>query len=775
MNQIEIVTSGMKGRDVSVALGPCSLLVGPTGSGKSTILDAIRIAALRHVPALGKTEAATAQLMSGRELSVTIALPGKRVIRQKLTKGARGNLSWSTECSWLGPEAKDGEHAAEALRLFGEDATAVSEVLDLRTLLALSGPQRTARIEQLITAEADPAKQAVTLARYAFQRLAGIDDARMKEVADHTTLRPLIQGWDKDGSHAGQYASLAEVWPMVKAKLTAEGGLTSAAAWVNEEKRAGALDLAKKERARDELALRLQEIAEPDADEIASLEETRAALDQHIGAAGERASEAMRRRNEIAKAEQALSRAKAEAATALTARQRYDQDAAAAGDWKARLEEIESELEQLATGATPDPGASVEAERRAEIEERLAALEAEIGAAEATIPAEPTGTDALAAEIASLMRQLQAARENPWAEVRAIAQEIREQAGRIPKAKDISKKADRLAEIASANVDDPAALVAEINLKEAEKGRAEKEAGIVRNARRNAQEAFAKLLGERDALRQEARELTAKIHDAKQKAEADTFGHRTKLNVERTDLRHKLDSLSHRDRETERGVDTTTEALRSAEALRLQLGDAPEDVAGVDEALTAERDEIAGRLTRLLDARAQHRQLADVIAEINRLGARHAVLLAIEEACKRLRADEVAAQGGPLLAILTTYLRAAGRKEEPYITANRTSCDFGWARGEKQVSIATMSGGEYALFAAGLCAALLILRAAPVRILLLEAAEMDGPTLEQALRGIAALKDELTGALVAAWHGENVKVDGWTVLRATGERIAEAA
>jgi energy-coupling factor transporter ATP-binding protein EcfA2 len=773
---MHIHTTGMKARDLDLDLpGPCVLLVGCTGSGKSTILDAIRIAALRHVPALGKTEAATAQLMSGRELSVTLALPGKRVIRQKLTKGARGNLSWATECSWLGPEAKDTEHAAEALRLFGEDATAVAECLDLRSLLALSGPQRTARIEQLMATETDPDAQALRLARYAFQRLADVDDQRMKDVADHTTLRPLINGWDKDGAHAGQYASLAEVWPMVKAKLTAEGGLTSAAAWVNEEKRAGALDLAKKERARDELALRLQEIADPDADEIARLEETRAALDQHIGAAGERASEAMRRRNEIGKADAALSRAKAEAATALTARQRYEQDAAAAGDWKARLEEIEAELEAIVTGATPDPGASVEAERRAQIEERLSALAEEIATAEGAIPAEPISTDALAAEIASLMRQLQAARANPWAEVRMLAADIREQASRIPKAKEISKKADRLVEIAGANVDDPAALTAAIEAKEAEKARAEKEASGIREKRRYAQEALAKLLGERDELRLEAHQVKEQIDAAKRQADSATFDRRTKLTVERTDLRHKLEMLSRRDRETEKAAVTTGEALRSAEALRLQLGDAPEDVAGVDEALTAERDEVAGRLSRMLDARAQHRQLADVIAEINRLGARHAVLLAIEDACKRLRADEVAAQGGPLLEILTTYLRAAGRTETPYIVANRTSCDFGWVRGDKQVSIAAMSGGEWGLFAAGLTAALLILRAAPVRILLVESAELDTPTLQQMLRGIAALKSELTACLAAAWHGESVKVDGWTVLRASGERIAEAA
>jgi hypothetical protein len=250
----------------------------------------------------------------------------------------------------------------------------------------------------------------------------------------------------------------------------------------------------------------------------------------------------------------------------------------------------------------------------------------------------------------------------------------------------------------------------------------------------------------------------------------------------RTEL-SELGDLSVRDRETATAVARTSEALRAAEEYRGTLGEAP-DVSADDEALTEERDEVKAQLDAMLDARAQHRQLADVIAEIDRLVARHAVLVAIEEATKRLRAEQVARQGGPLLDVLTTYLRAAGRSETPYITANRTSCEFGWVRREKReggavvehrISIAALSGGEWALYAAGLTAALLILRVAPVRILLIEGAEMDRVTLEQMLKGVAALKDELTACVCAAWWAEDVKSPGWTTMTASGERLAEAA
>jgi DNA repair exonuclease SbcCD ATPase subunit len=302
------------------------LIAGPTGSGKSTILDAIRLAALRYVPALGKTEAATSALMSGRELEVEIGLPAARGIRQKLTKTGKG-LSWSTSCSWLGSEARDSEQAQEALRLFGEDAATVAEGLDGRELFNLPGPQRAARIERLVAAEENQEEQLKRLGVLVLQELVAValraDRDKLPDDADR--LRGSVPGWSKEDNHTGQYASLLTVWSMFKAKLL-DAGLTVASGWINEEKRAAALDKLKKERARDELRLRLQEIAEPDEDEIARLEERRASIEQQIGAAGERASELVSTRQKIEKAETDLARAKREAAAAQTAREACERD-----------------------------------------------------------------------------------------------------------------------------------------------------------------------------------------------------------------------------------------------------------------------------------------------------------------------------------------------------------------------------------------------------------------------------------------------------------------
>lgn len=886
---IHVTTRGLGAQDHDVELEPLSLLVGPNGSGKSSIMNAIRIAALQFVPALGKTEAATATLMSGRELEVTLSLPAARAIRQKLTRGTK-SLSWKTECSWLGNEASDSEQAREALRLFADDAASAAEVMDIRELLALPGPQRAARIERLVAADQDQERQLIRLGVLSLKEIAAkaINASGDALPDDVKKLRPLVPGWSEDeGQHTGQYAALIDVWKMFKPKML-DAGLTPASAWINEEKRAAALDKLKKERARDELALRLQEIPEPDADEIARLEQRRASVEQQVGAAGERASEAEGRRQKVAKADNDIARAKSAAASAHAARDTYEGNANRAIVLRQRIADLEvgetiaqadatlttavhsqraatmarsdyerdaataktirERMAKLDVGAPPAPPDSSDL---AALVTDAARLDDEAGKIELPEVPSTTAAEALVADAESTLSN---AKESPWQAVLTKAEEVATRAEKW-------KGQATYHALCQALVDDITHLIEQQGLsvhacelalesatKALEQRRAEVEAAQQRRAdlskereglrnsakklrdqvdadrqRRQEQhqaavEAFEReteairqeeadldeqlanlgMLGSRDGATAAAIERTADALRAAEEARQSLTGtpelgqevlrdgarmDRSEcLTRDRTEIA-QLGDLNKRDRETSNDVTRTAEALRAAEEHRSSLGDAPGDIGAEDEALTQERDEVTGKLTALLDARAQHRQLTEVIAEIDRLVARHAVLNAIEEACKRLRADEVARQGGPLLDILRTYLRAAGRKEEPFIEAKRTSCDFGWIRrakdfnlpADQRVSVGTLGEGEFGLYAAGLTAALLILRVAPVRILLVEGAGLDSPTLEQMLRGIAALKDEITAAVVAAWHGEGMEVPGWTTMTAKGERLSEAA
>lgn len=60
----------VKGGDFSYILGPATVFTGDNDAGKTRILDAIQLALLGYVPALGKQNASTAQLMDGAEMII---------------------------------------------------------------------------------------------------------------------------------------------------------------------------------------------------------------------------------------------------------------------------------------------------------------------------------------------------------------------------------------------------------------------------------------------------------------------------------------------------------------------------------------------------------------------------------------------------------------------------------------------------------------------------------------------------------------------------------
>lgn len=92
----------LKGRTEDVDLGSATLIHGPNFSGKTTIVDAVKLALLGHMPGLDKTAQGVMQLASGDSLSVsaTVVEENKkpsghteRVIGREWTRDARGKVS----------------------------------------------------------------------------------------------------------------------------------------------------------------------------------------------------------------------------------------------------------------------------------------------------------------------------------------------------------------------------------------------------------------------------------------------------------------------------------------------------------------------------------------------------------------------------------------------------------------------------------------------------------------------------------------------------------
>jgi len=126
-----------------------------------------------------------------------------------------------------------------------------------------------------------------------------------------------------------------------------------------------------------------------------------------------------------------------------------------------------------------------------------------------------------------------------------------------------------------------------------------------------------------------------------------------------------------------------------------------------------------------------------------------------------------------ITAILESILRAAGRPETPFFTAAEGIFRIGWRTpAGKEIPVQSLSGGEWILFAAGLAATVLILRNAPLRILLVEAGEADPHTLSALLDGLRSVADRLTCTLVLT--PRQVAAPGWTVVKKFGPAMVAA-
>lgn len=87
---IETLTlANLKGQSRAITFQPLTVVTGRNHAGKSAVLQAVTLAALGYVPALGKTNAASFRLASGKAMSVTATTGDGRTIERSWT--AKGN------------------------------------------------------------------------------------------------------------------------------------------------------------------------------------------------------------------------------------------------------------------------------------------------------------------------------------------------------------------------------------------------------------------------------------------------------------------------------------------------------------------------------------------------------------------------------------------------------------------------------------------------------------------------------------------------------------
>lgn len=777
---MHLSTSGLKGYDLDLELGPRTIVTGGNASGKTSVADALAIIALGWVPRLGRTPAATAALLRGRELKVRLVLDDGRWMERTLRQKAKGGYETETRVSWC-DATRSEEHEAEALALFGRSAEEVGQAIDISQLLTLTGNQRAAALQELLEQGNDPAALARAVARRWVQTLADVDDDRMAEIEDHTQLRPLISGYDADGQHSGRFASLAATAPLMAAKI-AEVGISGATTWANAEKRLAAAGLREKTAARAELAARLREIPEPDGAEMARLEEQRAELDRQIGAASEREAAVRRQADAVRQAQTAVEIAWRALERATVDRSTCEAAAPRLPAWQQELADVVVALEAL----VPPPAPNYDEVEALE----AAAAQAAAAAAAIALPSVPD-LQALQAAVEQARAALDRAASSPWDRVRVVAADVMAALERHRRGwpKVVEKVGGQMAELqALAAAQEPASMtscldalqVAEAALAEAEA--AAEQAGQARSealARRAELEAAAR------AGRADAAAARAKLAEEHRAARAEYDQARAYLESERDRLRPLVNGATDRDRASASALEAATAAHAAAKARLADLtgiatGDADEPAGPSVAELRGERERVHQQLGVLTRAEAAHAECRRLVDEIDRLKTTEGVMVALEGALQRVRAEELAHGGGPLIRIMCEILAGAGRSERPYIRAEKAVCELGWRtpRGD-EVPVQALSGAEHALFASALAAAVITLRGAAVRILCVESAEaVDHPrgpqSLSELLAGLAAADERLVCVVLTPTEPSAPAI-GWKVVRLSGREQAKVA
>lgn len=247
--------------------------------------------------------------------------------------------------------------------------------------------------------------------------------------------------------------------------------------------------------------------------------------------------------------------------------------------------------------------------------------------------------------------------------------------------------------------------------------------------------------------------------------------------VRRKELRDQADGIERIGRERQTAADKAVADVAAARARLegMQSGEVNEDAARESLATAeAELAEVAPKIEEQQNAVAREREMRALAQKIERLTALSECWSAAEWCCHRLREEDMALRSKGLAARMREFLRAAGKSEDPYLRAAKGICDFGWRRGDREISVEAMSGSETVLYCAALAASIITMRGAPERLLLVEAAELGVEACGWVLAGIAGIAESWgIQALVATWVPIEAP-QGWNVIECGAPAVVTA-
>ena len=729
---MHIRIEGLKAHDHDLDLPARALLTAPTGAGKTSIVQALMLVFLGYVPALGKTERAIAALMRERSITITLTLDDERTVTWSMVREAKGVLRTACRCSWLDPKTTPTEQAKVALQLLGTEEVDVAEALDIKTLLQAPAAKRAARIERLLAAtDLDAGEKYERIARYTYQRIAGYDDAQMAAIDPPESWRDVL-GPVVSSTQPAIAGAVAGVRDTLQSKI-ATTDLAATGAWIHgEQVRAQQAHLSK-QKAQQEIEARTADLDDPDPAEVERLDAERARLDRDIGAADEREKAAKDRTETVERAQSDLDSARTIESTMRDAVRQIDEEDVAAlttelAQLKARLD-----VPEVLHAADPDT---------ADIDAAMARVQAQLDQLDP--PADHRETlAALKRDLAAIAAKITEAKDSPWRKVAVLAKRVETVAGSTTtkrpsvatrKLLDAAEELTQLARHHDGDLD--------LLHKQQKRLAAQQKKMETLVAREDvAREVYERA---RALLDRELASHTAARRAAIAAAEAAHVERVGVLQVARTADIARRDALQEQlDGRTTRKANADA-ALTKAQANVTAAAQRVEDLGGdpaaepIDvEALKTQRAAVhaqLGTLHGILGARAE---LTRIAAEIEAEGAKRTAFAAIEHAVTRLRGEEISRAGGPVLDRMQAIFVAGGVSYTPFMRVKGGQCDIGWTTPDGARLVQALGGGEWTFFAAALCAAVVIERDAPVKLLLVEGAEPDDKWMRMLLNGLS--------------------------------------
>ncbi|MFM9966683.1 MAG: hypothetical protein ACKV2Q_36385 [Planctomycetaceae bacterium] len=189
--------------------------------------------------------------------------------------------------------------------------------------------------------------------------------------------------------------------------------------------------------------------------------------------------------------------------------------------------------------------------------------------------------------------------------------------------------------------------------------------------------------------------------------------------------------------------------------------------------LVAHRSELEARIKALddaIDAKGRwdvlDRELVQILADAALQRTMHDAADAILDAIKAVRETLIADLVKPLLVRMDRFMGAEGFRATCKLESatGKPIFDLGWTDGSHQYTVGLVKGGESTVCCAALAYAIVTLANPPLKLLLIEAGELDRAHLERLLESIRAVQDDIDNAIVTTHLAVAEAPPGWSLI-----------